>query len=805
MKNLLLTAGLLLLFSGQVFSQISGFLKDEKGNAITYANVALLRAKDSVTINGTITDMDGKFTIPSPPEGLYLLRLSAISYLTRFMAPFQVNGKSFRNDFGVLTLKEDAKLLAEVTVRALRPTIIMKADKMVVSVEGTALAAGSSAYEVLEKAPGVWVDQDGNIQLNGKAGVRVLIDGRPTYLSGKELQSMLEGMSAENVKNIEVISNPSAKYEAAGSSGILNIRLKQNTIQGINGSISSGYQYNQASGYSSGMNLNYKKGKWNSYINADMARRPRLREGVMIREFHSVDANARFHQLRNENLTLQSPALRMGTDYELNSKHSIGAMFNLNYNSTNRRFFSDTQLDDRIKKESNFIKAGNFYDASNNSGAFNLHYNGQLDTMGTSLALSLDYIQLDNQMNARYENQYNQQSNINSSDELLRTNNPGFYNIYSANADFSKKIFSKTNLELGAKASHVVSGNELNFYTIHSGIEELDAKRSNNYRYTEDIYAGYINLNMALDKKWRLQAGLRAEQTVGKGEPVAGGEIVSKNYFDLFPSLFLTQKVNDQYQVTYNYSRRIDRPNYRTLNPFIFYQDPYSWAEGNPGLRSQYTNSFQITQTLKNTYSLMLAYSLTKDFFAEVPQQNPADNTTVYQERNIDQAEDLSATLMLPIRINSSWDISNNLVAGLQKNKIFLQDKELKNNQFFFTVQSSHNVLLPLGLQLQATAAYSSPSTFGIYRFEPQWWLDAGVKKALMNKKLDVTLGATDVFRTREIHGDASYNGNVFNFVNYFMMRSVKVNLRYNFQKGQNFKSKNRKIQLDELNRAGGQ
>ncbi len=805
MKNLLLTALLLVLLSPAAFAQLTGQLKDEKGTALGYANVAVLQASDSSGVTGAMTDAEGNFTIPSPAQGTYLLRLSAIGYTTLYTAPFQLTGSHASKAFGVLVLKEDAKVLSEVTVKALRPSIVMEADKMVVSVEGTALAAGSSAYEVLEKSPGVWVDQEGNIQLHGKAGVRVMIDGRPSYLSAKELQSMLEAMSAENIKSIEVITNPSAKYEAAGSSGIINIRLKQNTAQGMNGSVYASYQYNKANGYAAGINLNYKKGGWNSYVNADMAERPRLREGVMIREFHQDGANARFHQIRNENMTTQSPALRMGTDYDINKRHSIGGMVNFSLNSTDRAFLSDSDLNDRTKNSHTNVKAGNYNDITNSSGAFNLHYNGQLDTSGTNLALSIDYIKLDNQTDARYENNYTNLLSNAVAEEVLRTDNPGYYNIYSANADLSKSITPKAKLDVGLKASHVESGNELNFYIVTPEKEELDSNRSDNYRYTERIFAGYVNFNTSIGAKWNLQAGLRGEQTLGKGKPVAGGEGITKRYFDLFPSFFLTQRVSNNYQLSYNYSRRIDRPNYRSLNPFIFYQDPYSWAEGNPDLRPQYTNSYQVTQTYKNTYSLILGYSLTKDFFAEVPEQNSENNTTVYKERNIDKADNFSATLVAPVKVLQGWDISNNVVAGYQRNKILLQEQELQNKQFIVTAQSTHNVLLPWGLQLQATGGYSSPSTYGIYRFKTQWWMDAGLKKQLLDEKLDVTLAATDLFRTREIQGDASYNGNVFRFVNYFMVQSIKLNLRYNFQRGQSFKTRNRKTILEELNRAGGQ
>ncbi len=803
MKIFLLSVSLLLLSVIHAFAQLSGRLTDGNDEPVPYASVSVVGIRDSVPVAGAVADDHGTFSINWQGTGTYRLRLSAIGFVTRYTEPFAAGGSSFAKDFGHLRLTADDKLLGEVTVRGLRPAITVKADRMVVDVEGSALASGGSALEVLEKAPGVWIDQDGNIQLNGKSGVRVMINERLTYLSGKELQTLLDGMPAANVKSLEVITNPSSKYEAAGSAGILNIRLKENTARGMNGSIYAGYQYNLANGYSAGSSVNFKKGPWNSFMNADFARRPRLREGVMDREFHSETADTRFHQLRDEDMTLKAPSFRIGTDYELGKRHSIGGLINWNRNTTDRSFLSETILHDRLRDRSQMIHAGNFNNASQNSGAYNIHYLGQLDSSGSSLAVQLDYIKLDNATDSRYENQYlpDQDSPVL---ERLRSVNPGYYDIFSASADFNINIRKLGKLESGLRVSHVVSGNELNFYIVNSDGQQPDKNRSNNYRYQEDIYAGYVSYSASAGKMWDLQAGLRAEQTRGRGRKAEGGPVVSRNYLNLFPSVFITQKAGDSYQITYNYSRRIDRPNYRTLNPFIFYLDPYSWSEGNPGLRPQYTNSFQVTQTLKRNYSLMLGYSLTKDFFAEVPEQDPEHNTTIYQERNIDRAEDLSATLIAPVRISGSWDVSNNLVAGLQKNRIILQDREMKNNLLFFTAQSAHNILLPHGFQFQATAAYSSPSTYGVYRFEPQWWMDAGLKKALFHKKLDLLIGATDIFRTREVRGDASYNGNVFNYVNYFMARSVKVNLRYTFQHGQTFRSRNQKISLEELNRAGG-
>ena len=273
------------LVNAQANGTLSGKLQDTKGAAIGFANVAVLRTSDSVAVTGAITDAAGSFAIKTPATGRYLLRVSLIGYANTNTPPFEVTDENSSKDFGTLTLKENTKQLAEVKVQALRPTIVTHPDKMVVSVEGTALTAGNTAYDVLAKSPGVFVDQDGNIQLNGKSGVRIMLDGKLTYLSGKELQTMLQGMSAENLKDLEIITNPSSKYDAEGTAGIININLKKNDLTGINGSVYGGFQNNGLQGFSGGGNINYKKGKWNSFANLDVARRTQLRIATFTRLF----------------------------------------------------------------------------------------------------------------------------------------------------------------------------------------------------------------------------------------------------------------------------------------------------------------------------------------------------------------------------------------------------------------------------------------------------------------------------------------------------------------------------------------
>jgi hypothetical protein len=234
---------LLCVFAQGVLAQgfLSGNVRDAKGQPVGFVNVAMLHAATGAVVTGTIAGEAGDFKLATPAAGSYKLKLSFLGYTPLETAPFEVNNSSFNKDFGNLVLQEDTKMLQEVVVQAMRPTVVAYADKMVVSVEGTAMAGGATAFEVLSKSPGVWVDQEGNINLNGKPGVQVMQDGRSSYLSGKELQNLLQGMSADNIKDLEIIANPSAKYDAEGASGIININLKKNTLSGLNGSVYAGY------------------------------------------------------------------------------------------------------------------------------------------------------------------------------------------------------------------------------------------------------------------------------------------------------------------------------------------------------------------------------------------------------------------------------------------------------------------------------------------------------------------------------------------------------------------------------------
>ncbi|WP_439883293.1 outer membrane beta-barrel protein [Pontibacter sp. MBLB2868] len=808
MKKLYLLLPLLLLLCstlsfGQAEGMLTGLVQDEKNQAAGFVNVAVLDAASAKVVTGAIADMDGRFMIKTPAAGKYLLKISGLGYVEMQTPAFEVSGPGMSKNFGTLQVKADVKTLSEVEIQTLRPTVTTEPDKMVVSVENTAMAEGNTAYDVLTRSPGIWVDQDGNIQLNGKGGVQVMLNGRRSYLSGKELQNLLQSMSAENLKNLELITNPSSRYDAEGASGIININLKKGQDSGMNGSIYGGYQFNSLSTYTSGTEISHKKGNWNSFGSLNLNRRMRYRDMDMDRLFLAENGSkTKFDQIGYERNERLEPSLRMGTDYDLNERHSIGAMANIITNWSNMSFNTESYL---RNGENKFIDATNKNSGTYANGSFNLHYLGKLDTTGTTLSADLDYVHISSEDESTFTNIFfTLPATTPDSTQLLSNKNPTSYDIYSAKIDFIKQLSKKTKLELGAKASHVKSDNELRFFKMRDETQTFDDKRSNHFIYTENIFAAYTSVSATLNNKWSLQAGLRAEQTLSNGNSITKNQQTDRSYLNLFPTLFVQQKVSDNYQIGYKYSRRISRPQYSALNPFIFYLDPYTSAQGNPQLKPQYINSFEMTHTFKQTYNLVLGYAVTKDFIGEMPEQNPETNTTVFQQRNIEDLKSATATLVAPIKVSNKWEINNNITGMYQEYTNMTKSGVVVNDQVSVIASTNHTVLLPQGFRLEANANYQGPVVFGLYHVKPQWWMDAGLKRSFMDDKLSLSLNASDIFKSRVLKITTELNGNENNIDQYQGLRGVRVNLRYRFSKGTKFQSKTRNTNLDELNRTGG-
>jgi hypothetical protein len=782
--------------------KVYGQLTDEKGGKLAFANIILLKAKDSSFSAGAVTDKEGRFNLSSTIPDQYFLQITTLGFLSLNTATFKLGPGTDSLNLGVLILKNDPKTLKEISVSALRPTITQQSDKMVVSVQGTALAAGSTAYDVLARSPGVFIDHEGNIQLNGRPGVTVMIDGRRTYLSANELRNLLQSMPAENLHNLEIITNPSAKYDAEGSSGILNINLKKNTQQGISGSVYSGVNYNGSQfGYSAGGNLNYKKGRWTSFLTSDLVRRAGGREASFTRIFYTSQKVIYFDQTATGNFEVEGPpSVRFGTDFAINPRHSIGVMGGYITNQATQEFLTQTEIGFSPHHPEQYIDAKNYSSSRYRNLTTNLHYSGKLDTTGTMLNSDLDFIQIRSHATADFINQYTNKNNGQVTSDLLYTDIPSGFDIYSAKLDFVYPFSTQIKIEAGLKASHVRSENDSRFYFNNNGLVP-DPNRTNQFNFKEEILAAYINYHRPLGKKASLQAGLRVEQTINEGNLVTTGQVTNRKYTGLFPSLFLQQKPGENYGITWSYSRRIQRPGYGSLNPFRLYRDPYTYVEGNPFLRPQYAHAFSVTQTFRKNYTLVLSYQLNKDFMAELPRLIVDSATTIYYTGNVDGNYSYGATAIAPVRISKKWDLQNTVVLSYMSNRIMVDNQPILNNQLYYSVQSLSTIQLPKSFVLEINLLYQGPAAYGLYQIAPRHRTDIGVKKSFWNKKMDISLNAVDIFKGQRLRFETDINENSNDFDQYLRNRYIGLTLRYNFSKGQKVDVKKRSASPEELNR----
>jgi hypothetical protein len=791
----------------QESGKITGTLSDSlTGKPIEYATVALLQPGTTQALQSALTDVNGRFSFLSVSPGNYQMAISFLGYRKKIISQVAVSAAKPETTLGNIKLEPTTTQLKEVTVETLRPTITQEADRMVVSIEGTALAAGRTAYEVLATSPGVFIDQEGNIQLNGRAGVTVMLDGKLTYLAARDLRSLLEGMSAENIRNIEIITNPSSKYDAEGSSGILNINLKKNTMQGVNGSTYTGANYNgKQYGFSTGGNVNYRTGPWNSFLNLDMARRVGGRDATFNRVFRGSESTTYFDQVATGNFEVQGPpAVRLGTDYSINDRHSVGVMGYYATNKLHADFLTETFIGPAPNQPTQFIDADNFNQNRFTNATANLHYMGKFDTLGTTLTADLDVVKIRNRGDANFYNYFYDLSSGNSViQDFLYTDTPNEFDIFAAKVDFTRPLSNGRKLELGAKASRVVSDNDSRFYFNNDNVLQLDSSRTNHFVYDENIYAGYVNYNSKVGESLSVQAGLRAEYTMSLGESLTTKDVNDRDYLNLFPSLFVQQKVSDNYQINYNYSRRIQRPNYGQLNPFFAYRDPYTYWQGNPKLRPQYTHAIGITQVFKKTYNLVLNYQLNSDVIAELPAIIPETSTTIYYVGNVPKSRNLSLTAIVPFTIMKNWESNNTMLLSYNEFSAVVNKQQVINDQVFYMLQTNHNIMLPKKIKLEVNGIYQGPAAYALYVIDPRWWVNVGVKKSFMNDKLDLSINANDIFKTQDLIISALVGeGNVSDWNQYFRQRNIGFTLRYKFSKGEKPDERKRST-LEELNRTG--
>lgn len=781
-------------------AKISGKIADQKGQPVPFANVALISTEGGL-IDGAVSDEEGNFLIESVKTAKVKLVISSIGYKTFSSEEFDL-APGLEKNFGGLTVEDEMTGLDEVTVKASRPEIIIEPDKTIVNVEGTVMAEGANALDVIGRSPGIFVDSEGNINLNGRSGATVMINDRPTYMSAVDLANFLRSMPADNIKSIEVINNPSARFDAEGAAGVINIQLKKNNVDGVFGNIQLGGQYNGLWAPTVGATLNVKKSKLSANGTLNYNEFANYNDLEINRNFTTTQGLSNFFQDSRITSRYKTPSFNGSANYEINKNQNLG--LNIQASSTDdvTTNQSETVVSNPDAVEKNFIGSVNDSDGKRQRLFTNLHYDAKLDTLGTKISADVDFTIMDSESQAILSNNYwaGTDPSLGNRDKV-RTLNDMYYTILTSKADLTKPLKGGKILEAGVKGSWVKSDNDLD---LSRAVEEGPFTRdpnSNRFIYKENVLAAYLSLKGDFTPKLSYQAGLRGEYSDILGNSVTLNQVNKQEYFNLFPSVFLQHKVSDKYQIVYNANRRITRPNYRLLNPFIYYIDPLTSEQGNPNLRPQYSTNFEMNHVVKGAYQFTLGYSVTEDAFMQVFEQNQEERTTTTFTDNFDKTKNANFRAIIPVEIQKWWNTSNMVQANYNQFKSQLGQDFLDVEQISYMIRSQQNFNLPKGFKMEVVGMYLSPQIWGQGMIKGFAWVDAGVTKSIMKDKMSLSVNGTDLFRSQVIRAKVDFADIDTSFRQYRSNQGVRVTLRYNFAKGESFRVRSSSGSTEERNR----
>lgn len=820
-KSLILLAILTVSFTAgaQTYSVRGGLVNDKE--VLPFATVLVKKSADSSVVKVGIADSLGRFKIPGIPAGNYYVHTRLVGLKDYISESFELNKDI---DLGIIEIQLD-DLLEEVVVLKLRPMIEVLPDMVVFNVDNTINASGSDGWSLLRKAPGVVIDNDNNIIVEGKSGVQVFIDHKPSQLAGDDLVNFLMSMQASDIDKIEIITQPSSKYDAAGSAGIINIILKRDKRMGTNGTLGMGYGRglgNGAKGYASEDNTSTTITPDNDRANISLALNNRTKvSSTFFNVTGNYGANSGYMwSNRNQSGTLfsannnsrtlnNSASARFGSDFYIGSNHIVGFVVNGIYTLNNSMSDSRTLITpDTLTTPVQILQANNETESNSYNFASNVNYRFN-DTLGHEFSLDVDYGAFGRKSDAFLPNEY-----LDGATEDLQFGNyyrqitPTDIDIFTAKADYGQYLWGGK-LSFGGKYSLVNTANLLDFFDIVDGNEVQNADRSNKFFYEENINAGYINYGRKLGKKWNLQAGVRVENTNSRGELIStqstANDTVERHYTNFFPSGGLTYTPGMKHMWSLQYSRRIQRPNYQVLNPFIAQTNELSYWQGNPFLQPQYISNVRLSHTFKYRFTTAVSYSYASDFFAQVT-DTIGSNTTILQTKNVADNQVFNLSLSLPMQIKPWWNVFASVNASYQ---MFLSngsdDKynpvSRPNLRFY-----GSNTFLMKGWKFEVSGWWSSPSIWGgTYLTKSMGSMDVAVEKKLFKDNLSLRLVASDIFYTAPWRAELTYGDLAINASGGYESRRFQFQLTWNFGNSEVKKARERKTGLeDEEKRVSG-
>lgn len=774
----------------------------EKGSRqpLAFATITVVNGENKIIAGATSKD-NGEFGFTTMVDGDYKMIISFIGYKD-VEIPLTVNSSN-NLDLGEIEIEADSQQLAAAVVTAKVPLIEQKLDKVVMNVSESVMAKTNNGFEILRKAPGISIDPDGNILLNGQ-GVDVWIDNRPSRLNGTQLETLLSALDGSTIEKIEIMQHPSSKFDASGSGGIINIKTKKNFVKGFYGNVSLNYNMrtqNELHHAANGsINLNYRSKKANTYFTYT----PRFyqnRTGMTSSTLFGEDYKN--HQISESLLggDNTSQYAKLGSDFYLNDKNTVGFLMatTISRNEFNSFFSkSETYIHNILteKSKSNIVQSDNM-----NSIDANLYYTRTFN-QSSDLTINADYNYFDMSNTSMQQNKYYNPDAL-ASAHSFKNNAKQYINIYSLKADYKTPVLKKGMLETGLKWTETNTINDMVRMDSLDTDYTMNHDLSSKFNYREDIGAAYLSLSYQFNPKWSAMAGLRGEYTQTRGDWKSADTVTTQKYFDVFPTVYVGYLPAENWRLSISYALRVRRPQFSQLNPFRLYADANSYIEGNPNLKPQYTNEVTLSAGYKSFLNFGILYQRSGSFISQditfndvtgekqILWSNFGTFTMFGIHASLSEMPLVKDVLFLNTNTVFSNIISTNALGDYKEKKLFYQ------------VYAGLTSVLPKDFKLELSGNYQSGIPYGYMNIEPLWMMNFGVKKSFWKNKATLSLAIDDIFNTGNTDVTMFENG----INNYYLAqkndnRKIKIGFNYKFG---NMQGKRRTNQRDDTsNRVGG-
>ena len=785
------------------------------------ASVALLKIKDSSTVKLEVTDKQGNFQFENIKPGNYLVRADVLGYKKIFTPSFEVGNTNSTVHLDDIKVTEELKELMAVNVTANRPLIENKADKTVVNVDASPTNTGLTALEVLEKSPGVNVDNDGNIKMKGKQGVKILIDGKPSYLQGQDLVNYLRNLPANQLDQIELMTQPSAKYDASGNSGIINFKTKKNKNNGFNGSITTSAIIAKYFKNTNSLNFNWRQGKINVFGNFGYSAWKGFNDIYIDRSFRdsSEAPFKRYYQQHTYGRYSNYPFnFKSGVDFFASKTTTLTLTVDGLVDGSRFKSNSTSNIYDSLK---NFVQYNDALSENHNpwtNVGFDLSLQQKLKK-GGELDIDADYIFYDTK---GYTYSYNYLKNPEGSlvadtsapnPYLLNGDLPAHIDIYSFKADYSQPLKNNLTFEAGVKLSYVKTDNDA-LYTLFDTITDkwyLDQARTNHFIYKENINAGYVNFQKQF-KKFSVQLGLRAEQTISDGNQVIKNETFHKNYTQLFPTSYFSYKLNDNNSFSLSYGRRIERPSYQDLNPFQLQLDRYTYMQGNPDLQPQFSHNIELSYNYKGDLNFTVNYTDITDIINDVLETvKDGENYSTFQTKeNIASNRNIGLSVNYNKQLKKWWSI--NVFGNVYNNKYegVIGDEPINIDITAFNGNFNSQFTFNKGWRAELSGFYTSKDWVSSNILgDPMGMFSLGGSKTILKNKGTVKVNVRDPFYLMHFTGNTELDGFTAHIHSTWDNRRLIFTFVYRFGKTNGQQQRRRTTAAEEeqnrVNTGGGQ